>query len=354
MLSLLVVGCAGIRNLKSIDLNSGISLQSEPQLWKQQDQSVPFSLNIEVAPHYFEKDWELILTPMVVTTTGQQVLEPIRLYGQRAKNRSGIEVNKKKGYSTVIDYSFSYNPRVNKVKLIVRGTLATKKKESIVQQWTLYNSRIVAQLPSDVGRVDTINDKPFMPGEMQTVLTFLVNTDKIIAGESYMKYFKENLRNVFVYKGAFLTKVTYVASCSPEGPTALNEKLVQQRLQAAINYFDTALELRNYPGYKKEGVVVKKTIPENWQGLYYLIEDSDLANRSAMIEALKAAPNDLQRNKILQKYILRYPIFKNQFLKVLRHVWLTIEYEVPYHKVPATIYPPIGPFSWPPAQMNDE
>lgn len=354
-LILLFVGsCGNNKRLVSSHHSTDIAIQVEPKLWKQQNDSVPFTLTISLPPYQFAKTSTLRLTPIIRTPRGEQALQSVYLRGSRVHSKQGIEIVKHKGYTDDFRYAIPYDPMMNNVQLIIKGIWTDKAKKQTEQQWLLYNSRIVAQLPSNVGKIDTINKKPFMPGEMQTVLTFQIGSDQIIAGQTYMKYFEENLRNVFAYKGAFLTKVIYSASCSPEGPMALNQKLVQQRLQMAIHYFDTTLNLKQYPGYDNPGVVEKKTIPENWQALYYLIEDSNLEDRYEIIKNLKSATTNQARNVILQRYIAKYPIFKNQFLKVLRHVWLTIEYMVPYHKVKPTVYPPIGPFSWPPVQGEEE
>ncbi|MGL5681660.1 MAG: hypothetical protein ACRDDZ_01230 [Marinifilaceae bacterium] len=337
----IMAGCASKKDLRTLEKLTIANVSVTPELWKQDGQQVPFQMQVQIQPCEFHKKWELTLLPQVETAAGIQQLSPIVFAGQRVKNDNAITVIKKEGYAGSQPYTFAYNPVMDKAVLVVTGILTHKGKEIARYMWKPYDSRIVAQPPV----IPQDSAKKFMPGEMKAVITFKVGTTNVAAGEEYIKNVKENLQKVFSYKGAYLTKVIYSASCSPEGPLALNKQLARQRYSVGKEIFDSKLNLQNLPGYNNPGVVQSEIIAENWQALYYLMEDSSLENKYQLIDALKNAPTLEARQKILSGYIAKYPVFKEQYLVVLRNMWITIEYMVPYHKIEPTKYPPIGPFT---------
>ena len=70
----------------------------------------------------------------------------------------------------------------------------------------------------------------------------------------------------------------YVSS-SPEGPERLNKNLTTNRFNTAKAYFMKDLGLANTPMAKDTKFIVSNTVSENWEGLYMLLNDSNLKNR---------------------------------------------------------------------------
>lgn len=138
------------------------------------------------------------------------------------------------------------------------------------------------------------------------------------------------MEKVLANKDAKITNMFIYVSNSPEGAERLNKNLANNRFRSAKTFFEKDLKLVNTPMAKNPKFVVQQTVTENWNGLYMLLEDSNIKNKAQIINDLKNAPNPTARNKVIDTYIAKVPELKDVILPILRRADFFVFYTVPH------------------------
>ena len=94
-------------------------------------------------------------------------------------------------------------------------------------------------------------------------------------------------------------------------------------------YFMKDLGLANTPMAKDTKFIVSNTVSENWEGLYMLLNDSNLKNKAQIVKDLQNAPNLQKREAVLESYIKTVPELKDVILPTLRRADFYVFYTVP-------------------------
>ncbi|MDE7374445.1 MAG: hypothetical protein K2M86_03845, partial [Odoribacter sp.] len=137
------------------------------------------------------------------------------------------------------------------------------------------------------------------------------------------------MEKVLADKNAKITNMFIYISNSPEGTERLNQNLANNRFRSAKNFFEKDLNLANTAMANNPKFVVQQTVSENWNGLYMLLQNSDIKNKEQIIKELKDAPNATARNKVIDNYINKVPELKDVILPTLRRADFFVFYTVP-------------------------
>lgn len=137
------------------------------------------------------------------------------------------------------------------------------------------------------------------------------------------------MEKVLADKNAKITNMFIYISNSPEGTERLNQNLANNRFRSAKNFFEKDLNLANTAMANNPKFVVQQTVSENWNGLYMLLQNSDIKNKEQIIKELKDAPNATARNKVIDDYINKVPELKDVILPTLRRADFFVFYTVP-------------------------
>jgi len=123
----------------------------------------------------------------------------------------------------------------------------------------------------------------------------------------------------------YVRRIRMIGYCSIEGEYSQNERLARRRAEGMRDVLRSSYpELETFP-------ITVSWVPEDWETLYNLVNESDLSER----EEIKAI---IQKNKMhaTGKDLLRklnggkpYKQLTEQFLPLLRRVEICVEYDVP-------------------------
>lgn len=147
---------------------------------------------------------------------------------------------------------------------------------------------------------------------------------------SVMTQAAQEMKKILADKNAKITNMLMYVSSSPEGPERLNKNLTTNRFNTAKAYFMKDLGLANTPMAKDTKFIVSNTVSENWEGLYMLLNDSNLKNKAQIVKDLQNAPNLQKREAVLESYIKTVPELKDVILPTLRRLIST--FSIPYLK----------------------
>lgn len=344
MLSFLMVGCNTMKKLEREAIETAVVGKVSPQQLTAVDGTVNFNYNIAFAPKQFYKKLILKVTPKMQYPGGEEAMQPLYFQGEKVKGTDYPVVEYKGNTMATYNLSFPFRPGMEKGVLIadIEATMGNKSVDFTpailntngVKEWKSY----VYSLPSNPNAIPLftetfVKDVPatgvgVVSGYVLFPLSQSVITDaqkKSTVMTQAAKVMKEVLAN----KDAKITNMIMYVSSSPEGPERLNKNLTTNRFNTAKTFFEKDLGLANTPMAKNSKFIVSNLVNENWDGLYLLLDDSNIKNKANIIKDLKAAPNLAKREAVLDSYIKTVPELKDVVLPVLRRADFFIFYTVP-------------------------
>ena len=344
MLSFLMVGCNTMKKLEREAIETAIVGKVSPQQLTAVDGVVNFNYNIAFAPKQFYKKLILKVTPKMQYPGGEEVMEPLYFQGEKVKG-TNYPVVKYQG-NTLATYNLSFPDREgmqkgvliadieaimgNKVVALTPAILNTNG----VKEWKTY----MYSLPNNPDAIPLftetfVKDVPATGvGVVGGYVLFPLAKSVIPDAQkksSVMTQAVQTMKSILADKNAQITNMVVYISSSPEGSERLNKNLTTNRFNAAKAFFVKDLGLTNTPMMKNSKFITSNLVNENWEGLYMLVNDSNLKNKVQIVKDLKNAPNLQKREAVLESYIKTVPELKDVILPTLRRADFFIFYTVP-------------------------
>jgi hypothetical protein len=305
---------------------------------------VNFNYNIAFAPKQFYKKLILKVTPKMQYPGGEEAMQPLYFQGEKVRGTDYPVVEYKGNTMATYNLSFPYRDGMQKGVLIadieaIMGNKSVDFTPAIlntngVKEWKSY----VYSLPSNPNAIPLftetfVKDVPATGvGVVSGYVLFPLAQSAITDAQkksTVMSQATKVMKEVLANKDAKITNMIMYVSSSPEGPERLNKNLTTNRFKAAKTFFEKDLGLANTPMAKDSKFIVSNLVNENWDGLYLLLDDSNIKNKAAIVKDLKAAPNLAKREAVLDSYIKTVPELKDVVLPVLRRADFFIFYTVP-------------------------
>ena len=344
MLSFLMVGCNTMKKLEREAIETAIVGKVSPQQLTAVDGVVNFNYNIAFAPRQFYKKLILKVTPKMQYPGGEEAMEPLYFQGEKVKGTNYPVVEYKGNTLGTYNLSFPYRDGMQKGVLIadieaIMGNKTVAFTPAIlntngVKEWKTY----MYSLPNNPDAIPLftetfVKDVPatgvgIISGYVLFPLSKSVITDAQ-KKSSVMAQAAQEMKKILADKNAKITNMLMYVSSSPEGPERLNKNLTTNRFNTAKTYFMKDLGLANTPMAKDTKFIVSNTVSENWEGLYMLLNDSNLKNKAQIVKDLQNAPNLQKREAVLESYIKTVPELKDVILPTLRRADFYIFYTVP-------------------------
>lgn len=342
-LAFFMTGCNSMKKLQKDVIETAVVGYVNPEQLEAVNGVVNFDYTINFAPKQFDKKMILKITPKIQYGTQVMNLQPMFLQGEKVKDATYPVVNYDKGSSFTQKMSFNFKPGMENGVLWADIEAIQGKKSFMLSPVILNKNGIkVWQQPAF-----TLNGVNYVPALTETFVGDVPAKEVGIVsgyvmfplGKSTISQAQQNspvmaqavkaMEKVLADKNAKITNMFIYISNSPEGTERLNKNLANNRFRSAKTFFEKDLKLVNTPMARSPKFVVQQTVSENWNGLYMLLEDSNIPNKEQIIRDLKDAPNSNRRNSILDAYVAKTPELKEVILPVLRRADFFVFYTVP-------------------------
>lgn len=342
-LSFFMTGCNSMKKLQKEVIETAVVGYVNPEQLEAVNGVVNFNYTINFAPKQFDKKMILKITPKIQYGSQMMNLKPMFLQGEKVKDANYPVVSYDKASSFTQKMSFNFKPGMEKGVLWADIEAMHGKKSYMLSPVVLNKNGIkVWQQPAF-----SLNGISYVPAMTQTFVEDVPATAVGVVsgyvmfplGKSAISEAQQNspvmaqavkaMEKVLADKNARITNMFIYISNSPEGAERLNKSLANNRFRSAKNFFEKDLKLATTPMARNPKFVVQQTVSENWNGLYMLLEDSNIANKEQIIRDLKNAPNSTRRNAILDSYVAKTPELKEVILPILRRADFFVFYTVP-------------------------
>ncbi len=341
--SFVMSGCNSMKKLQKDVIETAVVGQITPIQLESVEGVVNFEYKIAFAPKQFDKKMILKITPKMQYGNQMLNLTPMFLQGESVKDANYPVVS----YKTPTTYTqkFSMPFREGMQNGVLWADIeAMRGKKSFMMSPVILNKNGVKVWQSYPVKIDGVSYVPVMtetfvtdvPAEKVGVVSgyvmFPLGKSAISTAEqnsAVMSQAVKAMDKVLANKDAKITNMFIYISNSPEGAERLNKSLANNRFKSAKAFFEKDLHLTNTPMARDPKFVVQQTVVENWNGLYMLLEDSNIKNKVEIIQALKDAPNAARRNTLLDSYTNKTPELKEVILPILRRADFFVFYTVP-------------------------
>lgn len=341
--SFVMSGCNSMKKLQKDVIETAVVGQITPIQLESVEGVINFEYKIAFAPKQFDKKMILKITPKMQYGNQMLNLTPMFLQGESVKDANYPVVS----YKTPTTYTqkFSMPFREGMQNGVLWADIeAMRGKKSFMMSPVILNKNGVKVWQSYPVKIDGVSYVPVMtetfvtdvPAEKVGVVSgyvmFPLGKSAISTAEqnsAVMSQAVKAMDKVLANKDAKITNMFIYISNSPEGAERLNKSLANNRFKSAKAFFEKDLHLTNTPMARDPKFVVQQTVVENWNGLYMLLEDSNIKNKAEIIQALKDAPNAARRNTLLDSYTNKTPELKEVILPILRRADFFVFYTVP-------------------------
>lgn len=335
----LASGCNG---LKQMAQNAHL-IQGEitPNPLEMHAGKVPVNVTVTFPAKYFNKSAYVLVTPVLHSNLSQEEIKmkPATLQGSKVKDNNTIIDYKKGGtyvYKDTIDYSDPY--RKSDFMLNIKGTKDLTNPTSdlvevkiadginvtplLVEEGLKVDNGVIGTGTGAKGSAMAIECK--IPKPTQSITTKdLTMFYKLQQGsldsrelkKSDVKAFMEMLAAAAEDVNTQIKSIEVASYASPDGPEAMNQKLVDQRGKSGEKF--TKDQLKKIEG---AGDVISRqtTQAEDWEGFKKSIEASDIKDKDLILRVLSMYSDPTTREREIKNIAAAYTALKSNVLPQLR------------------------------------
>ncbi len=338
-----LTGCNSMKKLQRDVIETAVVGQVTPSQLEAVNGKINFDYVVKFAPKQFDKKMILKITPRMQYGNKVEKLPSLYLQGEKVKH-SDYQVVAYKSATTVtrkmtMDFKEGMQNGILWADIeAIRGNKAFALSPVVlnkngVKVWKNYSIRMDGVTYMPVMTQIFVEDIPAAQlGVVSGYVLFPVSQSKITDAQQHsavMNRAAEAMKKVLGDKNATITNMVLYASSSPEGVERRNKNLTANRFKAAKVFFEKDLGIAGLPVTNDTKFVIPQLVNENWEGLYLLLNDSDIANKAQIISELKGAANNNKREAILESYIGKIPELRNDILPLLRRADFFVFYTVP-------------------------
>lgn len=342
--SFFMSGCTSMKKLEKGVIETAVKGNVVPSYLESVDGVVNFDYMINFTKKQFPKHMVLKITPRMQYGSQAERLQPIMLQGEKIKDTDYPVIAWKGDTEFAEKMSMTYRNGMQNGVLWADIEAMDKKGKKVVdfepvilndkgiRAWERYTYTIdgVTYVPVYTEDVMLKNVPVTELGVLSGYVMFPLNSSTITAQQmksNELMTAEKNMKQILANKDVKIQNITLYASSSPEGPERLNTNLTNNRYKSAKACFEKMLGVEKYMNNTK--TLTSKLTNENWNGLYILINDSKLANKTQMVADLKAAKDNDKREMLLKQYMEKYPEIKNVMLPMLRRADFFVFFTVP-------------------------
>lgn len=347
MLALLTLGfltgCTSMRKLQKEAIETAVVGQVTPAQLEAVNGKINFEYTVKFAPKQFDKKLVLKITPRMQYGNMVEKLPPLYLQGEKVKDSDYQVVSYKT--ATTVTQKMSMNFKEGMQNGVLWADIeAVQGKKSFMLTPVVLNKNGVKVWQNYTIKLDGVTYVPVLAetfvedipaaqvGVVSGYVLFPLAQSKITDAQmhsSVMDRAEEAMKKVLADPRATVTNMLLYVSSSPEGRERGNKNLTNNRFKAAKTFFERDLGLSGLPIAKNTKFVVPQLVTENWEGLYLLLNDSDIQNKAQIISELKGAANNNRRETILEAYARKIPQLENEIFPLLRRADFFVFFTVP-------------------------
>ena len=354
-LALFMVSCGSLSKMQSN--HKTVRYQHSPNPMETTGNKVIITINGNIPKNYFQKDAVVYLQPVLTWETGEVILSPMNLKGQKVDG-NGKTIEKKAGgrfmYRDTVAYRkgmesavLTLNPVAYKSKKVNEANATRSEALENAGAIELGNVKIAQGINSTSNRVDIKGDMTL------TAPDYAVSTDELMTSDIYftVNMFNLNWDNAlnkkmeakrslnsmksYIVNNQVPRQIYVNAWASPEGEESYNIGLSKKREETTRKVVDDMLtealterakaenikagDINKYVADAKKDIVITTNAKgEDWDNFIKLVEGSSLNEKNTVINVVKSQPDKVRREQEIRNMSVVFRQIEEDILPTLR------------------------------------
>lgn len=363
ILSLLIAGCSGLSTMKRKHKN--VRYQANPDPVATVDGKVVVRFTGAFPEKYFKKKAVMFVQPVFTWDSGEVVLDPISLKGEKV-NGSGATINYKEGGRYTYTDRFMFKPgmetgRVTLTPVIYKDKNVDEESRFVEDIEDLHRCKELSTvLISDgvnntTSLVDirgTISIAPLnynkKQGVVETADIYFLNGQTNLDWDFYMnrKFNAQaslaDLKRVMLENG-LPKQINITGWASPEGEETHNAGISKTRADVATEQLHRVLDEvltimakranikpQDIEYYKynqlKQMIITTRAAGEDWVHFVVMVEESDIQDKHAIVNVVETQQNLVKREQMIKNMAEVYPQLNSEIFPNLRRAQIALYY----------------------------
>lgn len=322
-------------SIKMLEQPEMLEYKMSPAVWVLKGDSVQMESRLSIPNKFFHKKGMLKTKLVVVSPSGEVVLDQIDYVGEKSKEK-GVTVPFENGIRKSKGYALPYKSEFENSKIVVRAEANVKKKSKQFPDVQVASATITTQnlFRPDFKALSATEPKPKPIPPANATVFFDINKSNIKkteSGKSDVQAFLGELKSRPV-----MGRVRVQGYASPDGRLDRNNVLAEQRAESVAGLMSETLERKSKNKKQKASEWLVEKLPyeqqsqtEDWTALASAIRSSgDLFDNAKMMSVIQGSGSNTDKQKALKKMGTSYKVLADKFLPTLRRT--QIEYIVDF------------------------
>lgn len=334
-----------------------VRYQISPNPMETTGDKVIITINGNIPQNYFNKKAVVYLQPVLTWETGEVILSPMNLKGQKVDG-NGRTIEKSNGgrfmYRDTVAYRpgmenavLTLNPVAYKAKSVNEANATRSEALENESALELGNVKIAQGINSTSNRVDIKGDMSMASSNytisndelMKADIYFTVNMSDLNWNNALNKKMeaKRGINNMksYIINNQVPKQIYVNAWASPEGEESYNIGLSKKRAETTVKLVDNMLsealrerakaenikasDINKYvEDIKKDVVITTNARGEDWDNFLKLVEGSSMQEKNTVINVVKSQPDKIRREQEIRNMSVVFRQIEEDILPTLR------------------------------------
>ncbi len=338
---MLLSSCGGLQ--KMADRANEVEYTLKPNVLEMHAEQVAMKLSVKFPAKYFDKKAILIVTPVLKYDGGEKQYRSFTIQGESVKENNEYRVPYATSKTISVEDTIPYADvmRISELELRITASAGDKKINfisPIIGKGVITTPRLVAYgmfIDSENAGGSTIMATVQLPeqstAQSSVQLFYALQKSNLSRTEMRKSEIVKILAEIKANSEGGENEISGLvisSYASPDGPLAMNQKLVTNRGAAAKKFIEKELKKAKVAKLDDANfITTATTADEDWEGFKALVQASELEEKDLILRVLSMYQDPEVREREIKNIAEAYSSLKNDILPMLRRSVLKVNFK---------------------------
>ncbi len=317
-----ISSCASLNKMKKMEKN--IAYKVTPEVLEAKGGQVDVKIDATIPAKYFNKKVTLVATPVLkFQNGGEKAYEPKTFQGEKVQGNNEVvpyTTEKTVSYSGSVPFEEAMRVSGLYVKFVgSKGAKSVDYESRKIADGVIATATLVDNTPAAAIGADKF--ERITKEEQEAAIYYLINSAQIRTKEiksGNIKALEKFIKDAKVAEDMELKNIQIQSYASPDGPMSLNEKLANNRENAADKFVKNNMKKNKVDEYKNLDFFKKYVVAEDWEGFKKAMEESNIRDKELILRVLAMHSDPEVREREIKNISSAFSTIADQILPKLR------------------------------------
>lgn len=302
---------------------SQVSTDCNPQVLEAVAGKIKATCTVKFPEKYFLKKGVLEITPVLMYQGGEVAAPVWTLQGEKVLENNKV-IPFEAGGTASREVVFDYVPGMERAVLELRATVHNSSRTKSVTYpaaFKVASGTLTTYMLADLQGVPSFeadNYQKVIAETKEAQILYVINRAEVRNNQlksEEIKAFEQFLKDVEKDQRRTLKSNDIIAYASPDGPTALNTKLSDNRAKTATQAFEKSISKKVNV---KDADLNVSQVAEDWEGFQELVAQSNIPDKELILRVLSMYSDPAVREREIKNMSSVYRTLSDKILPELR------------------------------------